>query len=149
MDKTLFTKNLLKSDATVSAIALTWNNIEGVIPPTEDQPLEASSYRFVVNGIEYLPNDFLDGITKYKCAYRLSGHDTIMLELIKSTGLANIKIRTDDGLDLGDGDSIPFLFYVIMPNPSDEQSKTSIVKFGENVIARVKYENSEFSIEEV
>ena len=147
MNRILFNTTLLKSDAQQSQTALTWNNIEGVLPPIDDQPLTADAYRFVVNGIEYQPNDFLDGTTKFKCSYKLSGHDSIMLELIKETGLANIKVRTDDGLDLGNGDSLTFKFFVIMDGK--ELSKNCIVKFRENLIARVSYENDEWKVEEL
>lgn len=136
---------LLKSNASSTTTAFTWNDVSDVVPPSEETSFDtAENHRFVINGVEYVPNYALDGDTKFKIAYKVDNVDTIMLELIKSTGLANIKIRKDKDINIGESDEISFEFYELM---NGKEFGTSIVKFGENLIARVTYENDEWKVE--
>lgn len=104
----IFNGALNVADATETSTAFTWNNVEGVQPPTPDTPLDAEHHFFILNEETYQCNYFLDGDTKFKAAYKVDNVDTIMLELIKETGLANIKLRRDKGLTLRDINDLVF-----------------------------------------
>ena len=102
-------------------------------------------YVFILNGVEYQCNDFLKGTTKFKASYKTNGHDTIMLEYIIDTGLANIKIRTDDDFEVLDSNSFEFKEFV----PDTEKPKVAIVRFSEDIAGRVTFESGEWKVEGV
>ena len=131
------------ADAATTSTSYTWNNVEGVMPPTPDTPLDAEHHFFVLNGETYQCNYFLDGDTKFKAAYKVDNTDTIMLELIKDTGLANIKLRRDKGLNLNDSINT-LVFYNTM----------EVIPFVKKIIINVEgnsatviYENGSFTLE--
>ena len=138
----IFDKVLLNSEATQTSTALEWSNVSGVEPPTADTPMTAEAHRFILNGVKFEPNYFLNGETKFKCAYRMNNTDTIMLELNKETGLANIKLRKDRDLPLGE-DSNYLVFYEI---GNDKPVNILINLAGESCI--VVYKDGEFKIQE-
>lgn len=107
-ERVIFNGALNVADATTTSTSYTWNNVEGVQPPTPDTPLDAEHHFFILNDETYPCNYFLDGDTKFKAAYKVDNVDTIMLELIKETGLANIKLRRDKGLTLRDINDLVF-----------------------------------------
>lgn len=141
-ERIIFNGALNITDATTTTTAYTWNNVEGVAPPTPDTPMDAEHHFFILNDITYQCNYFLDGDTKFKAAYKVDGADTIMLELIKSTGLANIKLRRDKGLNLQDINSL--VFY------NTTEVKPFMKKYVINVkgdSVRVIYEDGNWSLE--
>ena len=137
----IFDKVLLNSEANETSTALEWTNVEGVEPPTSDTPMTAEAHRFILNGVKFEPNYFLNGETKFKCSYRVNNTDTIMLELQKETGLANIKLRKDRDLPLGEN-SNHLIFYEI---GNDKPVNILINLSGESCI--VVYEDGEFKIQ--
>ena len=138
----IFDKVLLNSEAKETTSALEWSNVEGVEPPTADTPMTAEAHRFILNGVKFEPNYFLNGDTKFKCAYRVNNTDTIMLELNKETGLANIKLRKDRDLPLGE-ESNHLIFYEI---ENDNPVNILINLAGESCM--VVYKDGEFKIQE-
>lgn len=107
-ERIIFDEALNVADATTTSTAYEWKYVEGVQPPTTATPMDAEHHFFILNGDTYQCNYFLNGDNKFKASYKVDGVDTIMLELIKSTGLANIKLRTDKGLPLQDINNIVF-----------------------------------------
>ena len=144
MAKRIIYDGVLKlSDASETTTAYTWSNVEGFAPPTPDTPMSEEAHMFVLNGVQFKPNYFLDGDTKFKCAYKVDNVDTIMIELIKATGLTNIKLRKDKGLPLNDTEET-FMFYEILP---DNSARTFILSTnGQSCI--VEYKDEVFSIKE-
>ena len=121
MKKRIIFDGVLKvSEANKSATAYTWNNVEGFVPPTPDTPMSEDAHMFVLNGVDFKPNYFLNGDTKFKCAYKVDNVDTIMIELIKETGLTNIKLRFDKGLPLNENEET-FMFYEVLPDNTSRQ----------------------------
>ena len=104
----IFDEALNVADATTTSTAYEWKNVEGVHPPTPDTPMDAEHHFFILNGNKYQCNYFLNGDTKFKASYKVDNSDTIMLELIKETGLANIKLRRDKDLPLEDINNLVF-----------------------------------------
>ena len=139
----LFDKTLKVSEATDSASFYEWKNISGVKIPNPDDTLTEDKFNFILNGIKFDINYFLDGDTKYKWAYRVDKFDTIMIELIKETGLANIKLRKDKDLPLEAEDNKLVLYYV-----GNEAPMTCIINLvGSKCM--IVYENGDFKIQEV
>lgn len=143
MNKRIIYEGVLKvSEATKGTTAYTWSNVEGFEPPTPDTPMSEEAHMFVLNGVQFKPNYFLNGDTKFKCAYKVDNMDTIMIEFIKATGLTNIKLRTDKGLPLNDNEET-FMFYEILP---DNSFKKFIINQEGNKCT-VLYNNGTFSLE--
>lgn len=128
MYRTVYEGVLLKSEATVSATACTWSNIEGVLPPSSTTSENPQDYKFVLNDVEYQCNYFLHGDTKFKAAYRTDNHDTIMLEYLIATGLSTIKIRTDDDFEVLDSNTLKFI-----ENFDDVKNQKAIVRFSKDI----------------
>lgn len=144
MERIIINTTLLKSEAIISNTACTWENVEGVLPPSETTSENPEDYVFVLNGVEYQCNYFLHGDTKFKAAYKTSGHDTIMLEYIIASGLSNIKIRTDDEFEVLSSNS----FELIEKNvPEQEAPQYVLINLGGKAVAKVKYQNGEFTLE--
>ena len=143
MDTVIYQGTLTKARATIGQTAMTWSDVEGVLPPTEETSIDPNDYYFVLNGTRYDCNDFLKGTTKFKASYKVSGHDGIMLEYLVATDLSNIKIRTDDGLNVIDGDN-EFALYCISHEPSDK--KMGAINFGKQTVI-VSFENGEAECE--
>ena len=143
MNKRIIYDGILKvSEATKGITAYTWSNVEGFEPPTPDTPMSEDAHMFVLNGVEFKPNYFLNGDTKFKCAYKVDNVDTIMIELIKETGLTNIKLRFDKGLPLNETEET-FMFYEILP---DNSIKTFIINTS-GKSCTVLYKDGTFSLE--
>lgn len=138
----IFDEMLMNASASVTSTTYTWNDVPGVQPPTGDTPMTAEAHMFILNGVEYQPNYFLNGDTKFKCAYKVDNVDTIMLEYIKATGLSNIKLRTDKGLNL-DETSQHLEFYEKLPG---ERQQIIINLAGDS--CSVIYEDGTFKIQE-
>ena len=133
----------LSEVTTTEASAYWWKNVEGVQPPTPDTPMDAEHHVFILNGVEYQCNYFLNGETKYKASYKADGVDTIMLELIKDTGLANIKLRRDKGLDIQEENN--FTFFEILPPVDAIKKRYCLNVDGHNCI--VYFNDGAFTIE--
>lgn len=132
----------LSEVTTTEASAYWWKNVEGVQPPTPTTPMDAEHHVFILNGVEYQCNYFLNGETKFKASYKVDGVDTIMLELIKDTGLANIKLRRDKGLDIQESNT--FLFFEILD--TGVLNKKYILNLGGDSCI-VNYDEGTFTIE--
>lgn len=141
MERIVYQGILLKSEATVSATACTWNNIEGVLTPSPSTSENPQDYKFILNGVEYQCNYFLHGDTKFKASYKTDNHDTIMLEYIIATGLSTIKIRTDDEFEVLDSNTFKFI-----ENFDDVKNQKAIVRFSKDTAFLV---GADGTIEEV
>lgn len=128
MERIVYQSTLLKSEATIGTNACTWNNIEGVLPPSSTTSENPQDYKFILNGIEYQCNYFLHGDTKFKAAYKTNNHDTIMLEYIIETGLSSIKIRTDDEFEVLDSNTFKFI-----EKFDDIKNQKALVRFSKDV----------------
>lgn len=141
MERIVYQGTLLKSEATVSNTACTWNNIEDVLPPSSSTSENPQDYKFILNGVEYQCNYFLHGDTKFKAAYKTDNHDTIMLEYIIATGLSTIKIRTDDEFEVLDSNTFKFV-----ENFDDVKNQKALVRFSKEIAFLV---GADGTIEEV
>lgn len=142
MERIVYQGTLLMSKATVvTPTACTWNNIEGVLPPSSSTSENPQDYKFILNGVEYQCNYFLHGDTKFKAAYKTDNHDTIMLEYIIATGLSNIKIRTDDEFEVLDSNTFKFI-----ENVDDVKNQKALVRFSKDIAFLV---GADGTIEEV
>lgn len=141
MERIVYQGTLLKSEATVGTTACTWNNIEGVLPPSSSTSENPQDYKFILNGVEYQCNYFLHGDTKFKAAYKTDNHDTIMLEYIIATGLSTIKIRTDDEFEVLDSNTFKFV-----ENFDDVKNQKALVRFSKEIAFLV---GADGTIEEV
>lgn len=145
MYRIIIDTTLLKSEATVTSSSCTWENVSGVLPPSEKTSENPEDYVFVLNGVEYPCNYYLHGDTKYKASYKTNGHDTIMLEYIIATGKANIKIRTDDVFEVLDSNT--FELRETIPDTSD--NKLFVLYADENNSAIATFDGSNWTIEKV
>ena len=145
MYRIIIDTTLLKSEAIISNTACTWENISGVLTPSETTSENPEDYVFVLNGVEYPCNYFLHGDTKFKASYKTNGHDTIMLEYIIATGLSNIKIRTDDEFEVLDSNS----FELRETIPDTSSNKSFVLYADENNSAIAIFDGSEWTIEKV
>lgn len=144
MNKRIIYDGILKvSEATKGATAYTWSNVEGFEPPTPDTPMSEDAHMFVLNGVNFKPNYFLNGDTKFKCAYKVDNVDTIMIEFIKATGLTNIKLRIDKGLPLNETEET-FMFYEVLPDNTSRQ----FILNTDGQSCTVIYKDGVFSIKE-
>lgn len=123
MNRIIYSGTLLKSEAEVGTSRTIWNNVEGVLPPSETTSENPSDYTFILNGVEYVCNDFLHGTTKFKASFKMDGHDTIALEYIIETGLSNIIIRHTD-VEVLDSNSLSLIENI--PSPIEK----AIINFG-------------------
>lgn len=141
MERIVYQGILLKSEATVGTNVCTWNNIEGVLPPSPSTSENPQDYKFILNGVEYECNYFLHGDTKFKASYKTDNHDTIMLEYLIATGLSNIKIRTDDEFEVLDSNTFKFI-----ENFDDVKNQKALVRFSKDIAFLV---GADGTIEEV
>lgn len=145
MYRIIIDTTLLKSEAIISNTACTWENVSGVLPPSETTSENPEDYVFVLNGVEYPCNYFLHGDTKFKASYKTSGHDTIMLEYIIATGLSNIKIRTDDEFEVLDSNTFELRENI----PDKSGNKLFVLYADKNNSAIAKFDGSDWTIEKV
>ena len=127
MNRTIYNGTLLKSDATIGTSRAIWENVSGVLPPSPSTSENPNDYTFILNGVEYVCNDFLHGTTKFKASFKMDGHDTIALEYIIETGLSNIIIRHTD-IEILDSNSFSLIEKISPP------IKKALVNFGNEKI---------------
>ena len=96
MANIIIMNSILPEPTSVGTTKTTFNLPEGTITRVNPPSTEASDYTVTLANETFTCNFFQDGDTKIKAAYRVDGHDSIAIELIKATGEVIINIRHDE-----------------------------------------------------